>query len=226
MASPAADAALNSSVDGSTVSAQTHQQDEATAAAQCQLSGASSSSRMSGSTRRSKSVTLYAANSIGHHYFGSQQQLEVIAEPSKMTGSESAQQEVDVEPPPRTIVRTKLYINSIVLAVLAGVLVWSYYNNIRDILTLQRWYALIMLGVIPIGIAFFAFAINTAVSGVFHLIMGEWQGRVCTAEQSRSSSSALGALPVWSHTTCCWAAASLHHATAATPGKENTQQAD
>jgi hypothetical protein len=200
MASPAAGAVLHmhTSADGSTAPAQP-QQDDATAA-ECQRSGASSTSRTSGSTTKSKSITLYAANSIGHHYFGSQQQLEVITEPTKMTGSVSAQPDVDEKPPPRVNVRTKLYTNSVVLAALAGVLGWTYYNVVTNILLQQRWYALIMLAVIPIGITFFAFAVNTAVMGVFSLIFGELCGQVHTAQQSRSSKPATSA---FSHATCC-----------------------
>jgi hypothetical protein len=196
---PAADAALHTSVDGSTASAQT-QQDDITAAAQCQISEPSSSSMASANTRRSKSITLYAANSIGHHYFGSQQQLEVIAEPSKMTGSASTQKEINVDPPPRVVVRTKLYINAVVVAVLVGVLGWSYYTNISAILRLQHWYALIMIAVIPVGITFFGFAVSISVTGIFSLFVGEWWGARCvqrSTDQQQHSNQCSASTVAW-----------------------------
>jgi hypothetical protein len=138
----------------------------------------------SGNTTRSKSITLRGANSIGHHYFGSQQLLEVIAEPSNLTSPEPAQKEIDVDPPPRVVVRTKLYINAVVVAVLVGVLGWSYYTNISAILRLQHWYALIMIAVIPVGITFFGFAVSISVTGIFSLFVGKWWGggQMCTAQ--------------------------------------------
>jgi hypothetical protein len=172
MASPAGDIALhiNSSGDGSAAG---QPEQNGSTAQNSKPDDASSISRTS--TQRSKPLTIYSANSIAHHYFGSQKNLEVLSEPSKMDDAVSTVQQAaaEAEVPPRAHVRTKLFINAIVLAVLAGVTGLSYYNNVSKILQMKLWYALITIVIIPIGMLFFAFAVNVAVSGVFTMFVGE-----------------------------------------------------
>jgi cytochrome bd-type quinol oxidase subunit 1 len=189
MATSAADVALHihSSGDGS-AAGPPEQNDNTSQAFQVDASGSSSISRSS--TQRSRQLTIYSANSIAQHYFGSQKQLDILSEPTKMDDAVSAAEKAEEEAavPPRTVAKTKMYINSTVLGLLLAVTIWAYYNNIRDILEMQRWYALIVIVLVPIGIVFFAFAVNIAVMGLFSVFIGEW---CCSRELCCRYNSAL-----------------------------------
>lgn len=111
-------------------------------------------------------------NSISTHYFVSQKKLDV----STIAGSEdgtTAKPEPEPEVPPRITVHTKMHINAMVCAGLAAVLIMSYYGSITTILRFKRWYAVVVLLLVPVGAYFFSFAVNTAVCGVFSVFLGE-----------------------------------------------------
>uniref|UniRef100_A0A383WC27 Glycosyltransferase 2-like domain-containing protein n=1 Tax=Tetradesmus obliquus TaxID=3088 RepID=A0A383WC27_TETOB len=174
MGSATADVVLQiaSSGDGSTAAAgQTEQNDSALQ--RNHLESPSSSSMSRSSTSKSKQLTIYSANSIAQHYFGSQKQLDVLSRPSAVPSDDGAASaaEEEAQAPPRSFVKVKLYINAVVLAALISLTGLAYFNNMRAILRLKRWYALITIVLVPIGQIFSAYAINVAVSGIFALFI-------------------------------------------------------
>ncbi|WIA41540.1 hypothetical protein OEZ86_008910 [Tetradesmus obliquus] len=96
--------------------------------------------------------------------------MSVVA--SEIEGPTAAKPEPEPEVPPRITVHTKMHINAMVCAGLAAVLIMSYYGSITTILRYKRWYAVVVLLLVPVGAYFFSFAVNTAVCGVFSVFLG------------------------------------------------------
>jgi hypothetical protein len=113
-------------------------------------------------------------NSISTHYFVSQKKLDIasIASDSGGTDDGTAKEEPELIVPPRITLYTKMHINAMMCAALIAVLIMSYYSSISTILRFQRWYAAVVLVLVPVGTYFFSFAVNTAVCGVFSVFLG------------------------------------------------------
>jgi hypothetical protein len=141
------------------------------------------SSRM---MRRSASM-----NSISTHYFVSQKKLDIASIMSDSGGPDgcTTKEVPELIVPPRITVHTKMHINAMMCAAIIAVLIMSYYSSITTILRFKRWYALVVLVLVPVGAYFFSFAINTAVCGVFSVFLGE-----CRLEGSTHCSSFCGIL--------------------------------
>lgn len=129
-----------------------------------------------GSLYSSKMRRTDSVNSIAMHYFVEQKKLDMSSVSSQLAdGPESGSIKEAAEPviAKRIYVHTKMHINTAICLALLAVLTLSYYNSTMTILRLKRWYAAVVLVLVPIGVYFFSFAVNTAVCGVFSLFLGK-----------------------------------------------------
>jgi hypothetical protein len=115
-----------------------------------------------------------SSSSMLTHYFVENKKLDLTIVESELEGPSAAKEEPEPEVPPRITVHTKMHINAMMCVALTAVLVLSYWSSIGTILRFKRWYAIVVLVLVPIGAYFFSFAVNTAVCGVFSIFLGKF----------------------------------------------------
>jgi hypothetical protein len=117
--------------------------------------------------------TVDSSSSMLTHFFVESKKLDLSVVESELDRITAAREVPEPVVPPRITVHTKMHINAMMCAALTAVLIMSYWSSISTILRFQRWYAVVVLALVPVGAYFFSFAVNTAVCGVFSVFLGE-----------------------------------------------------